>query len=57
MGLAKHPHQPVRHTRGVYAHILPCGSHVTAEITMQGTEMDFELALFCGFVGLVSEDN
>lgn len=66
MGLAKHPFkdknnnyplQPVRHTRGVYAHILLCGSHVTAEITKQGTEMEFGLALFCGLVCLVSEDN
>lgn len=66
MELAKHPftdknnyytHQPVRHTRGVHAHILLCGSHVTAEITQQRTEMEFGLALFCGLVCLVSEDN
>lgn len=52
-----YPHKPVRHTRGVHARILLCGSHVTAEITKQRTEMEFRLALFCGLVCLVSEDN
>lgn len=50
MELAKHPlkdksnnypHQPVMYTRRVHAHILLCGSHVTAEITRQRTEMEF----------------